>query len=188
MASPHLELRNKFLVALPAIGDERFQKSVTYICDHGDDGSMGIVVNQPLEISMPDVFKQLKLPNPIELTASATVLKGGPVKPQRGFLLHTPAEQKWHTSMRVTENLMLTASKDALESIAQGDAPDQFLFALGFAGWSPGQLETELKENAWLTVDADLDILFNCPPEERWDALYKRMGLDPNLITAGGNA
>lgn len=191
MAEPDLDLRNKFLIALPTIGDQRFSKSVTYICDHNADGTMGIVINQPLELSMPDIFKQLKLPNAIELPfnrAQSYVMKGGPVKPQRGFLLHTPSTQKWHTSISITEKLTLTASKDALESIAQGHAPEHYLFALGFAGWSPGQLEDELKENCWLTVDADFDTLFNCPPEERWSALYQKMGLDPSFITRGGNA
>ena len=187
MQNSPLSLRNKFLVALPTMEDRNFDKAVTFICDHGDEGAMGIVINQPLELSLPEVFKQLNLPNPIELPTTS-VLKGGPVKPQRGFLLHTPSDHDWHTSMRVTDELMLTASKDALESIAQGDAPSNYLFALGFAGWSPGQLETELKENCWLTVDADFDTLFNQPAETRWHSLYEKMGIDPGTIAVGGNA
>ncbi|HEY7773292.1 MAG TPA: YqgE/AlgH family protein [Marinagarivorans sp.] len=188
MRNGQLSLRNKFLVALPSMEDKQFDKAVTYICDHGDEGTMGIVINQPLELSLPEIFKQLNLPNPIELPTAKAVLKGGPVKPQRGFLLHTPCDHKWHTSMRVTDELMLTASKDALESIAQGDGPDDYLFALGFAGWSPGQLETELKENCWLTIDADLDTLFSQPAETRWHNLYSKMGVDPGTIASGGNA
>lgn len=187
MQNSPLSLRNQFLVALPTMGDKNFDKAVTFICDHGDEGAMGIVINQPLELSLPEVFKQLNLPNPIELPATS-VLKGGPVKPQRGFLLHTPCDNDWHTSMRVTDELMLTASKDALESIAQGDGPSDYLFALGFAGWSPGQLESELKENCWLTIDADLDTLFSLPAESRWHSLYEKMGIDPGMIAQGGNA
>lgn len=186
--SSHLALRNHFLVALPTMTGSDFSQSVTYICDHNDEGTMGIIINQPLGLSLPDVFKQLKLPNAIEMPHAPTVLKGGPVKPQRGFLLHTPAEQTWSTSMRLTDELMLTASKDALESIACGQGPEHYLFALGFAGWSPGQLEAELKENCWLTIDADLDTLFHCSTEDKWLSLYTKMGLDPSFITHGGNA
>ena len=188
MGYEHLALRNKFLIALPDMEDSLFQRAVTYICDHGDDGTMGIVINQPLELSMPEVFKQLKLPKPIELPEQSTVMKGGPVKPQRGFLLHTPSNTQWHTSMQLSEELVLTASKDALESIAHGDAPKDYLFALGFAGWSAGQLEEEIKNNCWLMADADLDTLFHCPLEERWQQLYEKMGIDPSFITAGGRA
>jgi putative transcriptional regulator len=188
MRKDQLALRNKFLIALPSMADKHFDKAVTYICDHGDDGTMGIVINQPLELSMPEVFRQLNFPNPIELPNPAAVLKGGPVKPQRGFLLHTPVEREWHTSMRISDDLMLTASKDALESIAQGNGPTNFLFALGFAGWRPGQLEEELKENCWFTLDADLDTLFKLPTEQRWQGLYKKIGIDPSFVTLGGNA
>lgn len=188
MTHSELSLRNKFLVALPSMNDPRFDKSVTFICDHGEEGSMGIVINDPLELSLPEVFKQLNLPNPIELPSSSSVLRGGPVKPQRGFLLHTPDDHEWATSMRVSDELMLTASKDALESIAQGEGPSDYLFALGFAGWSPGQLEEELKDNCWLTVDADLETLFKLPPSERWLHLYKKMGIHPAFISAGGRA
>lgn len=188
MKSGYLALRNKFLVALPKMTDDGFNQTVTYICDHGDDGTMGIVINQKLDVALPDVFKQLKLPNAIELNDAPAVFKGGPVKPQRGFLLHTPAHENWATSMQLSQELMLTASKDALESIACGQGPEQFLFALGFAGWSPGQLEQEIKENYWITAEADLDTLFNCPIEARWQSTYNKMGLDPSFITSGGNA
>lgn len=188
MNSSGLTLRNKFLVALPSINDGSFSQTVTYICDHGDDGTMGIIVNQPLDLSLPEVFKQLNFPDSIELPNNPAVLKGGPVKPQRGFLLHTPASTQWSTSMNITPELVLTASKDVLESIAYGEGPEHYLFALGFAGWSPGQLEEELKENCWLTMDADLDTLFHCPIGARWQSLYAKMGLNPSFITKGGNA
>ena len=188
MNSNSLPLRNKFLVALPSMNDGTFSQTVTYICDHGEDGTMGIIINQPLALSLPDVFKQLNFPNAIELPDNLAVLKGGPVKPQRGFLLHTTASTQWSTSMNITPELVLTASKDVLESIACGQGPEHYLFALGFAGWSAGQLEQELKDNCWLTVDADLDTLFHCPIATRWQSLYAKMGLDPSFITEGGNA
>ena len=188
MTQTTLQLRNKFLIALPSMTDTSFRHSVTYICDHNHDGTMGIVINQPLGLSLPDVFKQLNLSNAIEIPTTAPVLKGGPVKPQRGFLLHTPANQQWHTSMHVTDDLVLTASKDVLESIAIGNGPEHYLFALGFAGWGAGQLENELKENCWLIADADTDTLFNLPIENRWYSLYRKMGLDPSFIVQGGNA
>jgi putative transcriptional regulator len=167
--------------------DPRFHQSVTYICDHGDDGTMGLIINHPMELSLPDMFKQLNLSCDIQLPQHA-VLRGGPVKPQRGFLLHRTHDMTWHTSMQVTEEVALTASKDVLESIAQGKGPTDFLFALGFAGWSPGQLEDELKENCWLTLDADLDILFNTPMENRWQSLYAKLGLEPYRLAPGGHA
>jgi putative transcriptional regulator len=187
MSKPDLSLRNKFLVALPSMLDSQFSKTVTYICDHTNEGTMGLIINQPLELLLPDVFKQLNLPNTIEI-ANPTVLRGGPVKPQRGFLLHTAIQDPLQTSIRVNDDLMLTASKDILESIAIGEGPSDFLFALGFAGWSPGQLENELKENCWLTVEADMDILFNCSLDTRWNSVYEKMGIDPNFIAHGGNA
>lgn len=184
-----LVLKNKFLVALPTIGDSHFKQSVTYICDHSTEGTMGIIINQPLDsLSLPDVFKQLNLPNAIELPEQYPVMCGGPVKPQRGFLIHTPSEATWNTSMNVTDDIVLTASKDALEAIAIGAAPDNYLFALGFAGWSAGQLEDELKSDCWLMMDADYDILFDCPAEERWHAMYEKAGLNPAFISQGGNA
>ena len=187
MSTPDLSLRNKFLVALPSMLDNSFARTVTYICDHSSEGTMGLIINQPLELLLPDVFKQLNLPNTIEIT-NPNVLRGGPVKPQRGFLLHTTVNSPLQTSIHVNDDLMLTASKDILEFIAIGDGPSEFLFALGFAGWSPGQLENELKENCWLTVDADMDTLFNCPIESRWNSIYKKMGVDPSFIAHGGTA
>lgn len=187
MNMPALSLRNKFLVALPSMSDSQFSRSVTYICDHTSEGTMGLIINQPLELSLPDIFKQLNLPNTIEI-AHPYVLRGGPVKPQRGFLLHTAINSPLQTSIQVNDQLMLTASKDILESIAVGEGPADFLFALGFAGWSPGQLENELKENCWLTVEADMDTLFNCPIEARWNSIYEKIGIDPNFIAHGGNA
>ncbi len=194
MTQHSLSLRNKLLVALPSMSDGFFAKSITYICDHSEEGTMGIVINQPLGINLPEIFKQLNLPDATTVVKrNINVLKGGPVKSERGFLLHTHCDQEWQSSMQVSDELTLTASKDALESLALGDdsestLPEHCLLALGFAGWAPEQLEQEIKEGCWLITDADFDTLFHCMPSERWSKTYQKMGLDPNLITAGGNA
>ena len=193
MTEHSLSLRNKLLVALPSMSDGFFAKSITYICDHSEEGTMGIVINQPLGIALPDIFKQLNLPDATALERDINVLKGGPVKPERGFLLHSHCDQEWQSSMQISDELALTASRDALESLASGEnsehcLPEYSLLALGFAGWAPEQLEQEIKEGCWLIADADFDILFHCTPSERWGMAYQKLGLDPNLITAGGNA
>ena len=174
-------LRNHLLIAMPSLDDPNFAQSVTYIYDHTAEGAMGIVINRPMDLKVGDVFEQLNLPQGEPISADF-VLAGGPVQTQRGFVLHFD-EGTWDSSLRVTDTIRLTGSRDILAALAIGQGPSDVLFALGYAGWSAGQLEDELATNAWLTVPATYEILFHTPPELRWQAAAKQLGVDMRLIS-----
>lgn len=180
-------LRNHFLVAMPGLSDPLFSNSITYICDHSADGAMGLVVNRAMDLHLSDVFEQMSLHYKAE-HGRAPILAGGPVNTQRGFVLH-PAGSVWQSTIRITEGISLTASRDIITAIANGEGPENALFVLGYSGWSAGQLEREIKENSWLTVPADVDILFHTPLEQRWHAAARLLGVDMNLMpTQAGHA
>ncbi|MDO3383175.1 YqgE/AlgH family protein [Gilvimarinus algae] len=180
-------LRNQFLIAMPGMSDPTFAHSVTYICEHSDDGAMGLIINLPMELSLGDIYEQLELATDHD-SAHLPALAGGPVSVERGFVLH-PAEdgRQWQSTLKVSPEIYLTASKDILEAMSRGEGPSHYLVALGYAGWDQGQLEQEIADNAWLTVAADQQILFHTPAEQRWAAAAKDLGIDLNLIsnTAG---
>ncbi len=169
-------LTNQFLIAMPALADPNFQRSVTYICEHSPEGAMGIVINRPLDITLGDVLQHMKIPTEGGIGATR-VFMGGPVQPDRGFVLHHPA-RRWDSTLRITEELAVTTSRDILEHMAEGDGPNDALVALGYAGWGAGQLEQELADNVWLSAPADQHILFDTPWQQRWTAAAKLMGID----------
>lgn len=173
-------LRNHFLVAMPGLSDPLFANSITYICDHSPEGAMGLVVNRALDLHLSDVFEQMSLGYDEE-HGRAPILAGGPVNTQRGFVLH-PTGGVWQSTMQITPYVSLTASRDIIAAIADGKGPKDALFVLGYSGWGAGQLENELKENSWLTVPADAEILFHTPLEQRWHAAAMRLGVDMNLM------
>lgn len=175
-------LRDHFLIAMPGLTDPLFSRSVTYICDHSEQGAMGIVINQPLDLRLGDVFEQLSIDYHTNL-GDSPVLAGGPVNVQRGFVLHRD-QGKWESTLRITSEISLTASRDIVSAIAREEGPEFAQFALGYAGWSPGQLEEEIAANSWLVVPADTNIMFNTPVEERWAATAARLGVDMNLISS----
>ena len=175
-------LRNHFLLAMPSLTDPLFSRSVTYICDHSEHGAMGIVLNQPLGITLTDVFQQLAL-NTNSLSGRIPVLAGGPVNTQRGFVLHRD-QGSWDSTLRITSEICLTASRDIVAAIADDSGPKSAQFALGYAGWSAGQLEEEIANNAWLTVEADSSIIFDTPVDQRWSAAAASLGIDLNLISS----
>ncbi len=179
--SPH-SLSNHLLIAMPSLQDPHFAHSVTYICDHSADGAMGIVINRPMDIKVGDVFEQLQLDLGAPFSKQP-VLAGGPVQTQRGFVLHYDDSQ-WDSSLRVADHISLTGSRDILAALAQGQGPSHALLALGYAGWSAGQLEQELASNAWLTVPATFNLLFETPIPQRWHAAAKQLGVDLNLLTS----
>lgn len=144
---------------------------------------MGIVINQALNLRMVEVFRQLKIDNPEKQAARQRVLAGGPVNTERGFVLH-PHEGKWKSSLAITPEVCLTASQDILVAMAAGEGPTHAQFALGYAGWTAGQLEQELSENSWLTLPADHSILFDTPVEQRWAAVSQRLGVNMDLISS----
>lgn len=174
-------LKNHFLVAMPTLTDNRFAKTVTYICEHNEGGAMGIVINQPASISHNELFQQLKLNADID--NDFPLLLGGPVKKDRGFVLHT-SDRHWASTMQVSKEISITGSKDILEDIANNNGPDNALIALGYAGWSTNQLEQEIANNSWLTVPASKEIIFNTPIEKRWTSSAEQLGIDLCLLSS----
>lgn len=172
-------LRDHFLIASPYLQDPRFHGCVVYLCEHSEEGALGLMVNRPLDIQLGEILEQLDMDGE-EL--DWPVYSGGPVQPERGFVLHSPAST-WQTTASVSERVMLTTSKDILAAIGAGEGPDDYLVALGYAGWGEGQLEEELASNSWLTCPADPTILFHTSWEERYAAVLARIGIDLNQLS-----
>ena len=185
-------LENQLLIAMPALGDPYFNKTVTYICEHNEEGAMGLIINLPVNLNLKELLSQLddekeKLSKEreehIEVQNEHTdklqqrVLSGGPVSQERGFVLHTP-QSCWTSSLSLSNDIMITTSKDILLALGTSEAPTDYMVTLGYAGWGPGQLEEELKTNSWLTTPADKDILFNTPIEQRWKKATEKLGID----------
>lgn len=180
--STFTSLSNQFLIAMPSLADPNFVGSVTYICDHTPEGAMGIIINRPTELTLADVFRQLEITASDERVLPEPVFFGGPLLPERGFILHRP-EGNWESSLEVTPNVALTTSRDVLNAIAHGYGPRDAILALGYAGWGAGQLEIEMTDNAWLSVPAEEHVLFELPPEARWRAAAELIGIDPLLLS-----
>lgn len=157
--------------------DPNFARTLTYICEHNDQGAMGIVVNRPIDMTLGALFAQVEVKLTTADLAARPVYYGGPVRSDRGFVLHAPAGE-WSSSLRVSDDLALTTSRDVLEAIGSGGGPTRLLVTLGYAGWAAGQLEHELAQNAWLTVAAQSDILFELPAEQRLSAAMQLLGVD----------
>ncbi len=177
-------LKGQFLVAMPSMGDERFQDAVVYLVGHGEEGAMGLVVNHSVEdMRFTDILEELQLGEKaalIELPDSVKnrkVLRGGPVQTSRGFVLHSPDYFRAGNSYVVNDEICLTATLDILKAVAFEQSPAESLFALGYCGWSPGQLEAELQGNGWLTVPYSRELLFDLPIERRYDAALARLGI-----------
>lgn len=178
-------LTNHFLIAMPGMADPFFARTVTYLCQHGEEGALGIIVNRPSELTLADIMEQMEIEIMDPATGQIPVYLGGPVQPERGFVLHeaVPGEE-WSSSLKVSDTLRLTTSRDILEAIGQGEGPGNVLIALGYAGWGKGQLEREIVENSWLNAPADQSILFHRPVASRWKAAAELMGVDISLLTA----
>ncbi|WP_374402967.1 YqgE/AlgH family protein [Niveibacterium sp.] len=183
-----MNLTHHFLIAMPAMDDPNFARTLTYIAEHNDDGALGVIVNRPIDMTLGELFSKVDIALEAADLAQRPVYFGGPVQTDRGFVLHRPAGE-WHSSLKVNDSVALTSSKDILESLGANGEPGEVLISLGYAGWSAGQLEEELKQNAWLTVPADLSIVFDLPPEDRLDAAMKLLGVDfTNLSDVAGHA
>jgi putative transcriptional regulator len=181
-------LAGQLLIALPSLSDPNFSRSVTLICQHDADGAMGVTVNRPSEYTLGEVFRQMGIESDDAALCARQVAAGGPVHPERGFVLHDGG-RAWDSSLEIGDGLYVTTSRDVLESLAQGDGPESAMVALGCAGWGAGQLEHELRENSWLTVPVDAELLFALPLEDRWQAAAGRIGVDLSLMTDyAGNA
>lgn len=176
-------LTNHFLIAMPALADPNFHQAVAYMCEHNAEGGLGIIINRPTEVSLGELLEHLEIEAANAAIAGQTVYMGGPVQRERGFVLHSP-DSEWDSSLRVSEHVSVTTSRDILAAIAQGEGPQRYLVALGYAGWEAGQLEEELAQNAWLSGPADPDIIFTRESGERWQAAAALLGVDITLLSS----
>ncbi|PUE00016.1 MAG: YqgE/AlgH family protein [Candidatus Sedimenticola endophacoides] len=176
-------LTSQFLIAMPDLEDANFHHTVTYICEHTEQGAMGIVLNRPTDIRLNDILGQLDIDSSTHPQGEQTIYVGGPVQTDRGFVLHS-AEKTWSSTLRVTERICVTTSIDILEAIAHGQGPAKTMIALGYAGWGGGQLEEELIGNSWLSSPADDRIIFDLDPDQRWKAAARLMGVDLDLLSS----
>ncbi len=175
-------LTNQLLIAMPGMADPNFSTTVTLICEHNDEGALGIVINRPLDLTLAGLFEQLDVEDPDPDAAGRPVLMGGPVGPERGFVLHNPG-LKYENSLAVSDDIHLTLSRDVIDAMASGRGPQQSLVALGYAGWEAGQLESEMLANSWLNVPATPDIVFDTPFGDRWMAAARILGIDISQIS-----
>ncbi|WP_052341474.1 YqgE/AlgH family protein [Salinarimonas rosea] len=189
-------LDGHLLVAMPGMPDERFDRTVIFLCAHSADGAMGIVINKPTkDVSLPDLLVQLdvipadeaiRLPRSV---GAMKVMKGGPVETSRGFVLHTPDFFIDQSTLPIDGSICLTATVDILRAMARGNGPDRAMFALGYAGWGAGQLETEIQKNGWLSCPADPEIVFGAPAETKYEGALRKIGIDPVMLSPiAGNA
>lgn len=182
-------LDDQFLIAMPGMKDERFARSVIYVCAHSDEGAMGLIINQTQQMMFPDLLVQLGIMNEqeaIRLPRPArdfVVRNGGPVDRSRGFVLHS-GDYRVESSLPVSEDVCLTATVDILRAISAGRGPRHALMALGYSGWGAGQLESEIAENGWLTCPADPELLFDADIERKYDRILAAIGIDPTYLSA----
>ncbi len=181
-------LSNQLLIAMPTLADSNFSQTVTLVCEHNAEGAMGIVINRPLKMRFADVFEQLDLSAQDQKLREQTLLMGGPVQTDRGFIIHR-AGPLWDATIVVSDSIHVTTSRDVLQAIAEGRGPTPLSMALGYAGWEAGQLEAEMVQNSWLTVPFEERILFDTPFEQRWQAAAQLLGVNlSTLSTQAGHA
>lgn len=181
-------LKSQLLLAMPGMADPNFVRSVTLLCQHSEEGAIGITINRESSFSLGRILSQLGIPCQDDALRELMVLEGGPVGIDRGFVLHSP-KTGFESSLEITPEIMVTTSRDVLAAIACGEGPDQFQVALGYAGWGDGQLEQEMRQNAWLSVPVDRAIVFDLPLDERWQQAFSRLGVNVHhLHDVGGHA
>lgn len=184
-ASNPINLTNQFLIAMPGMRDGNFAGTVVYMCEHNDKGALGLVINRPIDINLKHLFEKVDLSLERPDLASRPVFFGGPVQTERGFVLHESLDAEgghYNSTLKVAEGLEMTTSRDVLEALSSGAGPRKVFITLGYSGWSAGQLEEELSRNGWLTVDAEPDIIFNTPVEQRYDQALSLLGIDRNFL------
>jgi putative transcriptional regulator len=172
----NVNLTDNFLIAMPALEDPYFANSLIYICEHNENGALGIIVNRPIDMNLAGLFERIDITLAAESLANLPGYFGGPVQLDRGFVLHRPVGQ-WQSTLAVNGEVGLTSSRDVLNSVASGGLPEEIIVTLGYSGWDAGQLEDELARNSWLTVPAMAEILFDLPPEERLPAAMQKLGI-----------
>lgn len=180
-----INLTNHFLIAMPGLEDVAFSRSVVYVCEHSERGALGLVINKPSDINLKGLFDKVQLPLGRDDLQQMPVFQGGPVQTDRGFVLHEPffaeadkpEEPVYASTMSIPGGLEMTTSKDVLEALSTGNGPRRVLVSLGYSAWGEGQLESELGDNSWLTVDADLAVIFDTPVDQRYDKALELLGL-----------
>ena len=177
-----VNLTNHFLIAMPALQDSNFSGTITYVCRHDQNGAMGLVVNRPMGMTLGALFQQIDIPLEDEALSAKPVYFGGPVQPDRGFVLHSPVGN-WRSTLHVNETVGLTTSRDILEEMGCGQTPPNLFVSLGYAGWEAGQLEQEIKLNSWLTVEARMEVVFDLPADARLPAALNILGIDPAFLS-----
>ena len=185
MDSAPINLTNHFLIAMPGLDDASFARSVVYVCEHSERGALGLVINKPSDINLKGLFDKVQLPLGRDDLQQLPVFQGGPVQTDRGFVLHEaffaevdkPDEPVYASTMSIPGGLEMTTSKDVLEALSTGNGPRRVLVSLGYSAWGEGQLESELGDNSWLTVDADLSVIFDTPVDQRYDKALELLGL-----------
>ena len=183
---PPMSLGGQFLIAMPGMGDPRFDRSVIFMCAHSEDGAMGLIVNKPApDLRFSDLLKQLDIPVGRD-TSAIRVHLGGPVEHGRGFVLHSADYSLKESTLQVDDRFGMTATLEILEDISQGHGPESCLLALGYAGWGPGQLEDEIQRNGWLTCEAHPEIVFSQDDDTKWSAALESMGISPSFLSSGG--
>ncbi len=185
--TPSINLTHHFLIAMPGLEDEGFAKSVIYMCEHSERGALGLIINKPSDINVQGLFDKVELPLRREDLMATPVFQGGPVQTERGFVLHESMmpgnESVYASTMSIPGGLEMTTSKDVLEALSTGAGPRKIFVSLGYSAWGEGQLESELLDNSWLTVAADLGVIFDTPVEERYDKALKLLGLESWMIS-----
>ncbi len=175
-------LGQHFLIAMPKRTSLQFIDALTYICDHSEEGAMGVIVNYPLELTLADMLVQMGIKQDPKVDCSQSVYYGGPIQCERGFVLHRP-HGKWYASLPLDDELMMTTSRDILEAMAVGNGPTETMVFLGYSGWEAGQLEMEMANNTWLSSPADLSILFQVPYQQRRQAAARILGVDLSTLS-----
>lgn len=179
-----MNFAGQYLIAMPSLADPNFARTVTLVCEHNDYGALGVVVNRPLDMTLSEVLEQVGLRTDDAVVAGQPVYLGGPVQPERGFVVHD-GTREFEATLKVGDGLAVTTSRDVLESLAAGTGPGSVVVTLGYAGWAAGQLEQEMADNAWLNVPGDPRILFATPTERRWEAAAASIGVDVHAIAGG---
>jgi putative transcriptional regulator len=176
------QLTGHLLIAMPRMMDPNFHQTVTYICEHSDQGTLGIIINRPLDLDLGEMLQQLSLvPDDLALS-NQPILQGGPVELERGFVIHE-SPKEWESTLQIQDSIYVTTSQDILSALAAGKGPQRSLVALGYAGWGAGQLEAEIVENSWLNVPATNSIIFETPFQSRWEQAASLLGVDLATIT-----
>jgi len=187
MSGDAINLTNQFLIAMPGMADDNFARTVVYLCEHSKNGALGLVINRPTDITLKSLFEKVELSLDREELAQQPVFFGGPVQTERGFVLHEKSgmEQSPYTSTLAIAggDLEMTTSKDVLEALSNGAGPRRLMVTLGYSGWSAGQLEEEIGRNGWLTVNADPQVIFDTPVEERYQRALSLLGFDPLMLS-----